>query len=333
MPLSYRLLTQRAKQAIPDDGLILDEAACALRHNAFVAQLSSGKVPIIDLSNVAEWYASSDKQVFDFMEMPSLAPPFSMCFYEWEEPKTWNMGGEIVTAGGGQFGMFSMSLDLSKASDTSPLDRVLYALSGGSVQADVGTWCAEFTQSVSSMRWITVLQPYATVYDPPASGIPIACGFTAFIGIGADGKYVASMVAGPSAKHWSYENACWNGPKIIGLGVSLMHCNNVKEREAESDHRMQKTMRRLRAPFLKRYVLVIDTIRKASNGLGGSTGIKQAFHICRGSFATYGPDRPLFGRLVGTFWRPDHVRGDAKIGRIDKQYAVPTPTLSTPAAH
>ena len=53
-----------------------------------------------------------------------------------------------------------------------------------------------------------------------------------------------------------------------------------------------------------------------------ATGIKKALHICRGHFVTYTPKHPLFGKYVGTFWKPDHVRGNAKNGIVLKDYKV-----------
>jgi len=54
----------------------------------------------------------------------------------------------------------------------------------------------------------------------------------------------------------------------------------------------------------------------------GGNEIHRALHICRGHFATYGDDNPLFGKHVGTFWRPMHVRGDKAAGEVRKSYKV-----------
>jgi hypothetical protein len=37
---------------------------------------------------------------------------------------------------------------------------------------------------------------------------------------------------------------------------------------------------------------------------------------------TYHPERPLFGKHVGTFWVPEHRRGDARNGIVVKDYVL-----------
>jgi hypothetical protein len=53
--------------------------------------------------------------------------------------------------------------------------------------------------------------------------------------------------------------------------------------------------------------------------------MKRALHICRGSFATYTEDAPLFGRVVGTVWRPPHVKGNEAAGKVNKNYKIKRP--------
>jgi len=45
-------------------------------------------------------------------------------------------------------------------------------------------------------------------------------------------------------------------------------------------------------------------------------------HQVRGHFRYYSPDKPLFGRYSGSFWIPDHRRGDDSYGAIKKDYDV-----------
>lgn len=47
--------------------------------------------------------------------------------------------------------------------------------------------------------------------------------------------------------------------------------------------------------------------------------------FCRGHFSTYTEDRPLFGKVSGTFWVPSHVRGSAKQGVVVSDYNVKAP--------
>lgn len=53
-----------------------------------------------------------------------------------------------------------------------------------------------------------------------------------------------------------------------------------------------------------------------------TNGLKKALHICRGHFANYSPEHPLFGKYVGQFWKPSHVRGSIGSGAVVKDYKI-----------
>lgn len=82
------------------------------------------------------------------------------------------------------------------------------------------------------------------------------------------------------------------------------------------------------APY-EYYTLEIDPYKMSTRYTDESdpTGIKHRMHLCRGHFSTYTEDKPLFGKYVGRYWIPSHVRGSAELGVIDKDYRV---KLDTP---
>ena len=45
-------------------------------------------------------------------------------------------------------------------------------------------------------------------------------------------------------------------------------------------------------------------------------------HMVRGHFRYYDESRPMFGRVAGMVWIPEHERGDSDLGRIKKDYEV-----------
>lgn len=109
------------------------------------------------------------------------------------------------------------------------------------------------------------------------------------------------------------------------LSLSFMHCKNVKTVENAPPKKVQHHRKKMgRKPLVKYYTLEIDPMKEVLRKEGGSTktGLKKALHICRGHFATYTHEAPLFGRVVGTFWKPMHVRGRAEHGIVSKDYAV-----------
>lgn len=112
------------------------------------------------------------------------------------------------------------------------------------------------------------------------------------------------------------------------LTLSFMNCRNVARRTIEPPPRLSKKWEKAHGRPLVRYeVLDIDPMRKTLESEGGAStnGLKKALHICRGHFATYTDDAPLFGRVVGTFWKPQHVRGSAAAGAVVKDYNVKAP--------
>lgn len=112
------------------------------------------------------------------------------------------------------------------------------------------------------------------------------------------------------------------------LSMSFMHCKNVVRTDAtETEGPPPKWLRRMKQPTLRYHVLEINPMKEVLRKEGGSetNGLKKALHICRGHFATYTPDKPLFGRISGTVWKPAHVRGSKEFGEVKKDYEVNAP--------
>lgn len=121
----------------------------------------------------------------------------------------------------------------------------------------------------------------------------------------------------------------WAKESIVAMMVpaavcSFLSCKNVTTEDKTCVYAPQdKIRRRLKIPEIKRYTLVIDghsTHRSQSAPLS-ETGV-MPFHLCRGHFATYTNEKPLFGKLTGRFWVPAHMRGNKRNGEIIKDYKV-----------
>lgn len=106
------------------------------------------------------------------------------------------------------------------------------------------------------------------------------------------------------------------------LTVSFTHVKNVNVVQVDPDPKQSRAFhRRHGRPLNRHYVLDIGGTRNAiAEEVRRSGGIERAWHRCRGHFATYTSERPLFGRQVGTFWVPAHVRGTRNVGTIEKDY-------------
>ena len=111
------------------------------------------------------------------------------------------------------------------------------------------------------------------------------------------------------------------------LGLSFMHCRNVKVVEEIPPPKLSKKHEKKHGvPLFRYHVLKIDHMKTVleKEGHASSEGLKKALHICRGHFATYGKDGKglLFGRHAGRYWIPMHTRGNPELGVVEKDYDV-----------
>jgi hypothetical protein len=112
------------------------------------------------------------------------------------------------------------------------------------------------------------------------------------------------------------------------LALSLLHCKNVTTTIQDSSAKVRASRHRKdKPPLTKYYTLNIEPMKRIlrTEGRSEEVGLKRALHICRGHFATYSEDKPLFGKVSGRFWIPAHVRGSKDAGEIKKDYRIIAP--------
>lgn len=116
-------------------------------------------------------------------------------------------------------------------------------------------------------------------------------------------------------------------PILVVQGVmhalALMNCKNVTV-EPDPVALPPRPVRRRRdrdgLPTLEFKTLKVAPSATSHRTAPGSDTSSIPMHVCRGHFKTYAPDRPLFGKLVGTYWWQDHARGSSDVGTVDKDY-------------
>jgi hypothetical protein len=99
----------------------------------------------------------------------------------------------------------------------------------------------------------------------------------------------------------------------------LLHCRGVTTRD-EGMYTPHLPRGRRRSAKKTAYKTLVIPTAKQSGGSGTTSDLKLAKHLCRGSFATYTKEKPLFGHYVGMVWRPAHLRGSSAVGTIEKDY-------------
>jgi hypothetical protein len=109
------------------------------------------------------------------------------------------------------------------------------------------------------------------------------------------------------------------------LATSFMHCRNVTQTTVTPPPKLAKAQgKRHGVPLVRYRTIDIDPMRQVlkSEGQVHENGIKRALHICRGHFRTYTEEKPLFGKVTGTFFVPMHARGSASDGVVVQDYVV-----------
>lgn len=113
------------------------------------------------------------------------------------------------------------------------------------------------------------------------------------------------------------------------FSISLLNCKNVDVAERKVSRQLKRKHKRKNLPEPIQYktlVLAPFMAQAQTSAEGGQGGVAKAFHMCRGSFATYTKDKPAFGQPwgAGTFWRPGSAKGSMAAGQVQKDYKVET---------
>lgn len=112
--------------------------------------------------------------------------------------------------------------------------------------------------------------------------------------------------------------------RVCWLAFSFTNCKNVRLVDiADEVQPPAKIRRRHKIPDVRRVTLEINGhVLRQRRDSQQSEPCELPFHLTRGHFAEYGPERPLFGnpKLIGRFWRPAHARGKKEYGEVLKDY-------------
>ena len=111
--------------------------------------------------------------------------------------------------------------------------------------------------------------------------------------------------------------------RVAMATLCLLGCRNISVKTFETTPRVYyEEHHRHKLP--RYHVIDIEPMRqKFRDANGGKDGISlaKALHICRGHFKNF-DDKPLFGKLTGTYWWQPHVRGTAEAGIVEKDYRI-----------
>jgi hypothetical protein len=135
------------------------------------------------------------------------------------------------------------------------------------------------------------------------------------------GKYFLCIVAGEGGKLEPTKDLSF-AARVTMATLCLLGCRNISATKIDTGPRVYYESRhRHKQP--RYHVLNIEPMRKVfrTESGGDSVSLAKALHICRGHFKNF-DDKPLFGRLKGTYWWQPHVRGTAEAGVVEKDYRI-----------
>jgi len=326
--LIYRIASMKPLLPLGASGVHVDVVALTKKVQAEMELIK--RVPVLQFDNVAQFYAQHTQQLWDIKDdFPNWAPPFPRFFAEWNVPILWKIDSDTLTRveeGEGQTGFFVQSLDLENFGVSASEARQFFtACCGGPPNSMDTSLGARFETAAGKSRWLLLASWWYTDSKKPFCGQPIWTGVLHGLFISSGGSCLDYFSGGLGVQAFldSPREELVSPLHILGLGLSFCHCKNVsrKEQEIAASPRFHQ---RQRIPIIKFHTLNINPMRETLRRQGRSdeVGISRALHICRGHFATYTPEHPLFGKYVGTFWRPDHVRGTKESGEVHKKYSV-----------
>jgi hypothetical protein len=270
--------------------------------------------PIIEASSACRLYWDHPQDVWEAKDFPSAAPPFPEFFMEAGHPGTITVeNGKRVEPGNWvpeRWGFLFKAIEPKDDDEFPAMNRETKEIEAVNIKRkwDIGIHLV-FKQG-SSVCFYPVI------------------GFMPVMENGSIVRWPTMMGGGLNVSDNEKEQI---GSLFLSLlkpvlfALSFMHCKNVTLEAQEPDRSLNNERRKAGLkPFVRYHTINIEPMKKVLKTEGNSEvdGLKRALHICRGHFSTYSEEKPLFGRIAGTFWIPSHVRGSIKEGVVVSDYNV-----------
>jgi hypothetical protein len=107
--------------------------------------------------------------------------------------------------------------------------------------------------------------------------------------------------------------------------LSFLSCTNTSTEEISPSVKIQKKRKaKGKRPLYSYHILKLERSSSMPASVGEKTEMAwtNRVHLCRGHIKRYTKASPLFGKLVGDFWCPPHVRGNKRHGMVMKDYGL-----------
>lgn len=286
--------------------LVLDDAA-EVFYRSYMSVMDDKPPDVLSDGREVPYYKSSLLP----KDMPSVCPPWGTFFLEWNVPEDLQASMCMKQAGALVF-----AYDMKNPNDEG--DFLLKAFG-----SRVHERCLD-DEDRESVRWMLGIVQLWT----HEKGFPVCTYVSDIRYVRNDGRLLGYFAP------IDLLSSLGKNLKVIGesnsvfllypgfFGLSLLNCHNVEAVDAtDTVGPSIRWTRRAKLPRLEYKVLNVHSVRSPSGKAG--TGEKQpdkALHVCRGHYRTYTDDSKLFGKLTGTFWIPQHIRGSSESGEVHKDY-------------
>lgn len=261
---------------------------------------------LVVVDNVAEFYMAGDKCWNISRDFPNVAPPFSSVVYEGRIPRTQGRSSSEFFAEHGAARFCTLVVAEARQDKAGWFLKIFVFVDRFGVMPDgplVSFRLAvkqDGTPDPSLDEW-----PYSIAFEGYSMNEKLRV-------LEFDEHLVGEL-------HQMFQPFVY----VALLASCFLHCKNVDLVSVEPDKKLAKrTFERYGIPMHTFKVLTIDPMVKRLRGhMATGLSLQRSMHICRGHFRDY-RERGLFGKLKGRYWFPQHIRGDAEVGVIEKAYKV-----------
>lgn len=158
------------------------------------------------------------------------------------------------------------------------------------------------------------------VFKDGALRLPVG---EAFVSLNKNGEVVGVLFDDPSGQELQPELLTQLQILTLEALVAFALCHTKgSTREEGTRTRAERRRHSRQKPLIRHHVLRIPQIEQHVRRIrsDNATGAHNAFHLCRGHFARYTEQNPLFGKFVGQVWRQAHFKGKDLKHLVTKSY-------------
>ena len=108
---------------------------------------------------------------------------------------------------------------------------------------------------------------------------------------------------------------------LAAFMLALANAQNVELETVHPAEGLSRRWRRRTGQPLRSYSRIVLPHRISRSSSADGSSDPQPLELVKGHFKTYTAERPLFGRVVGTWWWEPHARGSVDAGQREHDYA------------